>query len=178
VYHEAKKNPTKLYIGIDSNSKPLEKISTKINRKPAKGGAANVLYVQAAAENLPEELNGIVNEVHVLFPWGSLLRTIATGDPDGLANIKRICAANASIRILFAIEKNKDQSEIERLALPELTMEYLNSVLVHLYELAGFDVTQANLISFSDLKTLPTTWAKRLQQNKNRSVFLLTAVAH
>jgi hypothetical protein len=78
---------------------------------------------------------------------------------------------------LFALEKDKDQSEIQRLALPELTMTYVNSTLVPNYRSAGFDVTRAKLISFSDFETLPTTWAKRLQQNTNRSVFFLMAVA-
>jgi hypothetical protein len=61
--------------------------------------------------------------------------------------------------------------------MPELTMEYVNSTLVPNYHSARFDVTCAKLFSFSDFETFPTTWAKRLQQNKKRSVFLLIAVA-
>ena len=56
VYQSARQNPTKFYIGIDPNTRPLEKISEKIYRKPAKGGAGNVLFIQAAIEDLPAEL--------------------------------------------------------------------------------------------------------------------------
>jgi 16S rRNA (adenine(1408)-N(1))-methyltransferase len=37
--------------------------------------------VQAAVEDLPEDLADVADEVHVHFPWGSLLRGVATGDP-------------------------------------------------------------------------------------------------
>jgi ubiquinone/menaquinone biosynthesis C-methylase UbiE len=64
VYQCARENPNKFYIGIEPNVRPLEKISEKIHRKPDKGGAPNVLFVQAAVEALPSELNAIADEVH------------------------------------------------------------------------------------------------------------------
>jgi 16S rRNA (adenine(1408)-N(1))-methyltransferase len=51
VYQSARENPRKFYIGIDPNVRPLEKISEKIYRKPAKGGATNALFDQAALED-------------------------------------------------------------------------------------------------------------------------------
>ena len=35
VYQSARRNPNKFYIGIDPNTRPLEKISEKIHRKPS-----------------------------------------------------------------------------------------------------------------------------------------------
>ncbi|HKS08585.1 MAG TPA: methyltransferase domain-containing protein [Pyrinomonadaceae bacterium] len=67
VYQSARQNPKKFYIGIDPNVSPLEKISEKIYRKPAKGGAPNALFIQAAVEDLPAELNGVADELHVHF---------------------------------------------------------------------------------------------------------------
>lgn len=46
VYHSVRRNPNKFYIGIDPNTRPLEKISEKIHRKTAKGGAPNALFIQ------------------------------------------------------------------------------------------------------------------------------------
>ena len=80
VYKCAQRDPQRFFIGVDANRRPLEKISEKIYRRPAKGGLPNVLFVQAAVENLPAELQGIATEVHVQFPWGSLLRGVAAGD--------------------------------------------------------------------------------------------------
>src|SRR6185312_2067943 len=91
VYQSARQNPEKFYIGIDPNTPPLEKISEKIHRQPAKGGAPNVLFIQAAVEDLPAELDGVADEVHVHFPWPSLLRAVASGDVSVLRNLRRIC---------------------------------------------------------------------------------------
>lgn len=74
VYNSARRNPQTLFIGVDANSRPLQKISERIHRKPAKGGLPNVLFLQSAVETLPSELDKTANEVHVNFPWGSLLR--------------------------------------------------------------------------------------------------------
>jgi len=52
----------------------------KATRKIAKGGLPNVLFVQATVENLPEELNESADEIHIHFPWGSLLRSVALGE--------------------------------------------------------------------------------------------------
>ena len=50
VYNSARQNPKKFYIGIDANSRPLEKISEKIHRRASKGGLPNVLFIQSAVE--------------------------------------------------------------------------------------------------------------------------------
>ena len=80
----ARANPNKFYVGIDANAGALEKISMKATRKPAKGGLPNAMFVQAAVEDLPAELDGVADEIHIHFPWGSLLRAFASGDSDVL----------------------------------------------------------------------------------------------
>ncbi|HEU4794362.1 MAG TPA: methyltransferase domain-containing protein, partial [Pyrinomonadaceae bacterium] len=99
VYQSARQNPKKFYIGIDPNVSRLEKISEKIYRKPAKGGAPNALFIQAAVEDLPAELDGVADELHVHFPWGSLLRAVAAGDVAVLRNLRRICAPGALLEV-------------------------------------------------------------------------------
>lgn len=46
-----------MLIGVDANPRPLGKVSERIHRKPTKGGLPNVLFVQAAIEDLPSELD-------------------------------------------------------------------------------------------------------------------------
>ncbi len=77
VYRCARQNPKKFYIGIDATPRPLEKVSEKIHRKPSKGGLSNLLFIQAAVEDLPPELDGVADEIHIHLPWGSLLRTVS-----------------------------------------------------------------------------------------------------
>lgn len=110
VYRCARQNPQKFYIGIDANPRPLKKASEKIHRKPAKGGLSNVLFVQSAVEDLPTELDGVADEVHVHFPWGSLLRAMATGDRVVLENLRRVCASGAWLEVIIGIDPERDRA--------------------------------------------------------------------
>ncbi len=177
VYQSARRNPNKFYIGIDPNTRPLEKISEKIYRKPAKGGASNVLFVQAAIEDLPSELDGVANEVHVHFPWGSLLRAVATGDVVVLRNLRRICAVDALLEIVIGIDPIRDQSEIERLQLHELSLEFIDRELAAKYAAAGFQITERGILSASEWPDFETSWAKRLKGNERRPVTYLVGLA-
>ncbi len=173
VYNCARANPKKFYIGIDANTKPLEKISMKATRKTAKGGLPNVLFVQAAVENLPEELNETADEIHIHFPWGSLLRAVVAGDETVLQSLRRICAPDCFVEIVIGIDEERDKSEIERLELPRLSANYLEDVLVPKYETAGFEILEKGILSSSDWSKLETSWARKLQAGENRKVIYL-----
>lgn len=157
VYQSAHRNPNKFYIGIDPNTRPLEKISEKIHRKPNKGGAPNVLFIQSAVEDLPEELNGVANEVHVHFPWGSLLRAVATGDIEVMRNLRRVCVDGALLEVVIGIDPVRDKTEIERLG---IKLEFIDDVLIENYRVAGFEIVEQGTSS----QSVETSWAKRLQR--------------
>ena len=177
VYQSARRNPNKFYIGIDPNTRTLEKISEKIHRKPAKGGAPNVLFIQSAVEDLPAELNGVANEVHVHFPWGSLLRAVATGDVAVLKNLRRVCAVGALMEVVIGIDPVRDQTEIARLAITPLSLDFIDNVLVTNYAAAGFEIVERGILSPSEWPHLETSWAKRLQGNEQRTITYLVARA-
>ncbi len=173
VHRSAQENPNKFFIGIDANTKPLEKISMKATRKTSKGGLPNVLFVQAAVENLPEELNETADEIHIHFPWGSLLRAVIAGDKNVLQSLRRICAPDCFVEIVIGIDEERDKSEIERLKLPRLSPNYLENVLIPKYETAGFEILEKGILSFSDWSKLETSWARKLQGGENRQVTYL-----
>jgi 16S rRNA (adenine(1408)-N(1))-methyltransferase len=177
VYQSARQNPNKLYIGIDPNARPLEKISEKIHRKPAKGGAPNVLFVQAAVEDLPSELNGVANEVHVHFPWGSLLRAVATGDVAILQSLRRICSLGALLEVVIGLDPVRDQTEIDRLGVTPLSIEFIDKQLAPNYRAVGFDVIERGALAASEWPEFNTSWAKRLQGNEGRAITYLIARA-
>ena len=177
VYQSARRNQQKLYIGIDANTRPLEKISEKIYRKPEKGGLSNVLFLQAAVEDLPSELDGVADEIHVHFPWGSLLRAMATGEAAVLGNLRRLCVPGALLEVIIGLDAERDQTELERLHLPELTVEHVDSTLATSYLQAGFEVTERGTFLPEDWPDLQTSWAKRLMQNRKRSLIYLIARA-
>jgi 16S rRNA (adenine(1408)-N(1))-methyltransferase len=177
VYRSAQENPNQFFIGIDANTKPLEKISMKATRKIAKGGLPNVLFVQTAVENLPEELNAAADEIHIHFPWGSLLRAVVAGDENVLQNLRRICAPECLLEIVIGIDAERDKSEIERLGLPELSSDYLENDLLPKYRAAGFEVIKSGILDSSKWSKLKTSWARKLQGGANRKVvyFILQA---
>jgi 16S rRNA (adenine(1408)-N(1))-methyltransferase len=177
VYRCAQENPRKFYIGIDASTRPLEKVSEKIYRKPSKGGLPNVLFIQAAVEDLPHELEAVADEVHVHFPWGSLLGGVATGDAAVLDSLRRICAAGALLEVVIGLDPERDRSELERLGLPLLSLTYIDSVLLHKYADAGFEIFERGMMSASEWPMLKTSWAKRLQGNTRRSLIYFIARA-
>lgn len=177
VYQCARENPKKFYIGVDANTRPLEKVSEKVHRKPSKGGLPNVLFLQSAVEDLPRELDGTANEVHVHFPWGSLFQAVANGDPKVLQNIRRVCAHDALLEIIIGLDPERDRSEITRLGLPPLTVEHIDSVLTPQYSRAGLEICERGIIPASAWPELQTSWAKRLKGNASRSLLYVVARA-
>ena len=164
VFRLAAENPNKFYIGIDANAAPLEKISMKATRKPAKGGLANALFVQAAIEDLPEELNESADEIHVHFPWGSLLKAVALGDEAALLSLRRIAAPECILEIIIGIDEERDKTEIRRLGLPPLSDEYLRETLIPKYERAGFQILESGRLNPSEWSRLETSWARKLKE--------------
>lgn len=177
VYRSARANPDKFYIGIDVERKALEKVSERIHRKPEKGGLANVLFVHAPVEELPAELNHSADEIHIHFPWGSLLRSVALGDPEVLRGLRRIAAPHAWLEILIGIDEERDSAEARRLQLPALSDKYVRSTLIPRYSMAGFDVLESGMIPRLEWPHLETTWAKRLRDNDCRQMIFLIARA-
>jgi 16S rRNA (adenine(1408)-N(1))-methyltransferase len=176
VYKRAQENPERFFIGIDPNRRPLEKISERIYRRPAKGGLTNVLYVQAAAEALPAELDGVASEVQVEFPWGSLLRGVAGGDKVILSSLRRLCSPNALLEVTIANDPDRDRSEWERLKLPPLSLAYLANELASKYEAAGFKIVCAEDFSLAHPSRLKSSWARRLRSS-SRLLFRIVGKA-
>lgn len=177
VYQSALKNPQRLYIGIDAATGPLQKISEKIHRKPAKGGVKNALFLQAAVESLPDELNGIADQVHVHFPWGSLLKCVATGDETILKNIHRICAPAAVLEVIVGNDRERDINELLRLGIEPLTKDAIASTLIERYKRSGFTIKEFGEFTTANWPPICTSWAQRLRQNESRSLVYLIAEA-
>jgi 16S rRNA (adenine(1408)-N(1))-methyltransferase len=172
----ARENPNKFYIGVDANTKPLEKPSMKATRKPAKGGLPNAMFVQAAVEDLPEELNGVADEIHIHFPWGSLLHAVTTGDEHFLTSLSRLASPGCILEIVLGIDPERDKGEIERLDIPELTPVFLYSYLFPKFRTAGFDLIESRTLDASEWSRIKTSWARKLQATPSRKVFYLSFV--
>ena len=169
----ARANPNKFFIGVDANVKALEKPSMKATRKPAKGGLPNAMFVQAAVEDLPDEFNGVADEIHIHFPWGSLLKAVARADVSVLTSLRRIAAPACLLELVIGIDPDRDRSELDRLDIPELTPVFLHSFLIPKYIAAGFEFVEARPLSHSEWSAIETSWARKLQTSTGRTVLLL-----
>jgi 16S rRNA (adenine(1408)-N(1))-methyltransferase len=177
VYRSARANPDKFYVGIDVQRKALEKISEKIHRKPERGGLPNVLFVRAPVEDIPPELVHVADEIHIHFPWASLLRAVAVGDQEVLVGLRRIAAPGAWLEVLIGVDDARDSAKARRPNLPPLTEEYVRTKLPPRYAMAGFDVRESGIISPDKWPHIDTTWAKRLQNNSSRRLLFILARA-
>lgn len=173
VSASARADPNKFFIGVDANVKPLEKPSMKATRKPAKGGLPNAMFVQAAVEDLPAEFDGVADEIHIHFPWGSLLRSVAVGDPAVLSSLRRIAAPEGVLEIVIGIDPERDKAEIARLGIPDLTDKYLEAHLIPEFEARGFRLVELGTLTSTEWSRLETSWARRLSGDSGRQVTFL-----
>jgi len=177
VYESARSNPGRFYIGIDANPSALEKVSEKIHRKAAKGGLSNVLFLHASAEELPQELNGLADEIHIHFPWGSLLRSVALGEKELLSGLRRISSSGALLEVVIGIDPERDKTELARLQIEPITQPYLEERLIPLYKAAGFAVVEAGIVPSPLIPPICTSWAKRLSGSSGRVLTYMIAQA-
>jgi 16S rRNA (adenine(1408)-N(1))-methyltransferase len=128
-------------------------------------------------ETLPSELDGIATEIHVNFPWGSLLRAVAGGDEIVLRNLRQLCAADALLTVVLGLDVERDRSELDRLALPSLDVDYLRLILPTKYARAGFEIVRTETLAHADVAELKSSWARRLKAGPNRSFIRIVARA-
>ena len=122
-------------------------------------------------------MDGIVQELYVNLPWGSLLAAVAGANNVGLANLRRICASTALMRVTVALDPQRDATAIQRLQLPVFSLEHIDANLSAIYRDAGFELVERNVWTGAQRGELQTSWAKRLSVNTKREVVSLTARA-
>lgn len=162
----AREHGNVLAIGVDSDRKALQEAAKMAERKPARGGAPNALYVAARAESLPPELSGSADWLTIYFPWAALLGLILGGD-DQIADIlNQLAAPRARLSIVLNAEAAPDRFDNPK---PETARKSLKFPL----EAAGFRVTASQWLASE--KSPPTTWGGRLVKGSGRSMVALEA---
>ena len=122
-------------------------------------------------------MDGVADELHIQFPWGSLLKGVAKGDETVLRNLRRICANRASLEVIIGLDPNRDRSEVKRLELPDLSASYFESELVPKYRSFGFELVDYGTLSSPTWPQIESSWAKRLRQSETRILIYLRARA-
>src|SRR5262249_4057260 len=94
-----------------------------------------------------------------------------------LGNLRRICAPEALLEVVLGLNEDRDRTEIERLGLPALSIEFIDSTLKSGYRDAGFEVIDRRILHARDCAVMKCTWAKRLSQDRNRVICCIVARA-
>jgi 16S rRNA (adenine(1408)-N(1))-methyltransferase len=135
----------------------MAEASRRAARSPGKGGLPNLIFAVAAAERLPDELCGGVDELTVLFPWGSLLRGALALDPAAAGGIASLLAPGGHVRALVSITDRDTATS----ALRPLTTEDRDD-LARRWSAFGLQLTTFAEASPAEVAASGSTWAKRL----------------
>ena len=156
-----------LAIGIDSSRDALREAAKMAERKPARGGAPNALYVAASAEHLPVELSGAADWVTIYFPWSALLQLILRGEEQ----IGRIVGGLAGPRARLSIVLN---AEAVPDGFDQPTPAEVAKSLKETLGAAEFRITRSEWLSAEEAP--PTTWGGRLVKGSGRRMIGVDAM--
>ena len=159
--------PDTLVLGVDANAASMTEASRRAAKSAKRGGLPNALFVVAAAESLPPELDGLADSVTIHFPWGSLLRGLLSADAAVLDGLARVARPGAAVTALLSVTTRDhidgldslDAGTFERLAVD--------------YAAHGLTLAEARPATADDLARAHSSWAKRLGAGASRPAWLV-----
>jgi 16S rRNA (adenine(1408)-N(1))-methyltransferase len=159
----------RLVVGVDASAAGMAEASRRAARRAGRRGLPNALFVVAAAEALPRELDGLADRVTVHFPWGSLLRGLLAADPAILGGLVRVMRPGATLSMLVsstARDRGAGVEPLDERALAALAVDYGRS---------GLEVTRIRPATPADVAASRSTWGRRLGAGAQRPAWLLEA---
>lgn len=166
VLHAARRDPRSLVVGLDASADGMRKTSARAAARPDRGGLANALFLRASAERPPDGLAG-VSEVHVLMPWGSLLRGVVGADPSMLSAVAGVCRPGAPFLVALNLHAWRPPvPEVGDAAEPD--PERALTDLGPRYAAAGWTIEGARYLDDAGIDALATSWTKRLGSSRDR----------
>jgi 16S rRNA (adenine(1408)-N(1))-methyltransferase len=162
----ARRHPDLLVVGLDANRENMRRVSARAAASPARGGLPNALFVWAAAERLPAALREVA-ALHLLMPWGSLLRGLLGTDPTLLRQLAVACRPGAEF--LVALNLHAWRPPVPEVGdLPEPTPDWARGALAAHYAAAGWRLAGARYLDAAQIAGLATSWTRRLTSARDR----------
>ena len=158
VLAAAAARPDRLAVGVDASDAAMAEASRRAGRKPGHGGLENALFVVAAAEAPPAELEGVADLVTVQFPWGSLLRGLLGADPRVMGGLAGLLAPGGTLRLLVSSTDRDRGAGVAPIQAPTLR---------------GLAVTEARPATWADVAAAHSSWGKRLGAGRQRPAWLV-----
>jgi len=145
AFHYARAFPRHFVIGVDACRENL--------REHSRAKLPNALFIIASAQDLPNELNGLVSHITINFPWGSLLESLLAGDSKLMCRLESISSSFTQIDIRLNGGALAEQG---------WTLEAGAGQIYNNLTHAGWRVKTPVLMNANALRDFPSTWAKRL----------------
>jgi len=162
AYRIARGHPDWLVVGLDPAWQRMVDTAVRSARKPARGGAGNLVLVNASVESAPAGLHGLAHEVLALMPWGRLLRGIVLGEADVCGGLRALARDGASLDVTIGTSIWRDPVPLEVRDLPELTEGYARDVLAGRLATAGWRLDEVRRVSPAEAEQMRSSWARRL----------------
>jgi 16S rRNA (adenine(1408)-N(1))-methyltransferase len=159
----------RLAVGVDASAAAMVEASRRAGARPGRGGLPNALFVAAAVEALPPELDGVADLVTVHFPWGSLLRGLLGADPATMHGLTGMMRPGATLSTLLSSTARDQGAGLE--PVHERTLHTLSEAYRHY----GLAVTETRPATAGDVAAAHSTWGKRLGAGVRRPAWLLRA---
>jgi 16S rRNA (adenine(1408)-N(1))-methyltransferase len=175
AYESARYDSNSLYIAVDPDAAALGEYAYRAARKPERGGITNAIFVVAAVEQLPRELDGLAERVRINFPWGSLLRALLAPDPPVLRSIASLLRPGGTAEIVLSYDPGHDTGAFAGDALPPLDHAGTETELIPAYETAGLPISHYRRLTQDEALAIPSSWGRRLLHARPREVFLVAA---
>jgi len=153
----AESEPDCFVIGVDTCRGNL--------RAASRSACPNLLFLIADARALPRALDGLAARLTLNFPWGSLLEGLLEGHPDLLAGLLRVIRPGGVIELRL---NSGALAEIGH-SLEEGVGRARRVLAEH-----GFRSGPEVIMEPSQLRSFPSTWARRLAVGRDPRAVLLT----
>ena len=153
----AGEHPGWFVIGMDSCRENL--------REHSQVKLPNLLFIIASAQELPDELNGLISHITINFPWGSLLKSLLESDPKLMRGLESISRPVSSLELRL---------NSGALAEVGMTLETgAEKIYSNLFQ-SGWHVKAPVAVDAQVLRRFPSTWAKRLAFGRDPRAVMLS----
>jgi 16S rRNA (adenine(1408)-N(1))-methyltransferase len=167
LLRRARREPDTFFVGVDAAADNMREASDRAHRQPARGGVSNLVFIAAAANDLPGDLAGIADEVTVVLPWGSLLQVVLLADEVFLGKLKALLKPHGRLELLVSVAESDvgagkidfDQAKAHALAAD--------------YERFGLKPEGLKMADESDVERLGSSWGRRLAIPRRRQAWIL-----
>ena len=167
VLRRARREPSTLVVGVDADGAAMRRASLRAARPLRKGGLPNALFLVATAAELPGPLAGMVEQLTVVLPWGSLLRALVQAEAELLDGLRACLRGEGELELLLSVQP------IDRsLNLPVLDHSAVRQ-LQAAYGRHGLQPQETRQADGRDVERLGSSWARRLAIPDRRPAWLL-----